>query len=137
MEEVAAAFPGDVVVSYGGSGQIARQVSLGAPADIVVLANAAILVGVFLVAGSGRAAWPALLAGLAASGVNGVWLVINRYCLSSGEIHAWELFFLQAIVSGVVFLGLGWRDDIPCHAGLGYQEDHENVQSRGRFAWRS
>lgn len=41
MEEVAAAFPGDVVVSYGGSGQIARQVSLGAPADIVVLANAA------------------------------------------------------------------------------------------------
>lgn len=30
----------DVVVSYGGSGTLARQVSLGAPADVVILANA-------------------------------------------------------------------------------------------------
>jgi molybdate transport system substrate-binding protein len=30
----------DVVVSYGGSGTLARQVSLGAPADVVLLANA-------------------------------------------------------------------------------------------------
>jgi len=30
---------GDVVVSYGGSGALARQVSLGAPADIILLAN--------------------------------------------------------------------------------------------------
>ncbi|WP_371225947.1 molybdate ABC transporter substrate-binding protein [Roseovarius sp. 2305UL8-3] len=30
---------GDVVVSYGGSGLIARQVAQGAPADIVILAN--------------------------------------------------------------------------------------------------
>lgn len=29
----------DVVVSYGGSGTLARQVTLGAPADIVLLAN--------------------------------------------------------------------------------------------------
>lgn len=31
----------DVVVSYGGSGTLARQVSAGAPADVVLLANAA------------------------------------------------------------------------------------------------
>lgn len=30
---------GDTVVSYGGSGQLARQVLLGAPADVVVLAH--------------------------------------------------------------------------------------------------
>ena len=29
----------DVVVSYGGSGTMARQVSLGAPADVILLAN--------------------------------------------------------------------------------------------------
>lgn len=34
-----AATADDVVVSYGGSGALARQVSLGAPADIVLLAN--------------------------------------------------------------------------------------------------
>lgn len=32
---------GDVTVSYGGSGTLARQVSLGAPADVVLLANVA------------------------------------------------------------------------------------------------
>ncbi|WP_375256345.1 molybdate ABC transporter substrate-binding protein [Yoonia sp.] len=32
---------GDVVVSYGGSGTLARQISLGAPADVVLLANVA------------------------------------------------------------------------------------------------
>ncbi|MEM8537113.1 MAG: molybdate ABC transporter substrate-binding protein [Pseudomonadota bacterium] len=31
----------DVIMSYGGSGMLARQVALGAPADIVLLANAA------------------------------------------------------------------------------------------------
>jgi len=40
VDQIAAAFD-DVVVSYGGSGTIARQVSLGAPADIVLLANTA------------------------------------------------------------------------------------------------
>ena len=30
---------GDVVVSYGGSGTLARQVSMGAPVDVVLLAN--------------------------------------------------------------------------------------------------
>jgi molybdate transport system substrate-binding protein len=40
LDEIAASF-GDVVVSYGGSGTLARQVSQGAPADVVLLANAA------------------------------------------------------------------------------------------------
>mgnify|MGYP000953312439 FL=1 len=35
-----AAEMGDVVVSYGGSGTLARQVMQGAPADVVLLANA-------------------------------------------------------------------------------------------------
>lgn len=35
-----AAEHGDVTLSYGGSGTLARQVSLGAPADVVLLANA-------------------------------------------------------------------------------------------------
>ena len=38
MDQIAAQFD-DVVVSYGGSGTLARQVSLGAPADLVLLAN--------------------------------------------------------------------------------------------------
>jgi molybdate transport system substrate-binding protein len=38
LDRMAANF-GDVVVSYGGSGTLARQVSLGAPADVVLLAN--------------------------------------------------------------------------------------------------
>ena len=39
LDDVVRAYDGDVVVSYGGSGQIARQVAQGAPADIVILAN--------------------------------------------------------------------------------------------------
>ena len=38
VDQIAAQFD-DVTVSYGGSGTLARQVSLGAPADIVLLAN--------------------------------------------------------------------------------------------------
>ncbi|SIT91735.1 molybdate transport system substrate-binding protein [Yoonia rosea] len=38
VDRIAAQFD-DVVVSYGGSGTMARQVSFGAPADIVLLAN--------------------------------------------------------------------------------------------------
>jgi len=38
LDTIAARFDG-VVVSYSGSGTVARQVSLGAPADIVLLAN--------------------------------------------------------------------------------------------------
>lgn len=38
VDRIAAQFE-DVVVSYGGSGTMARQVSLGAPADIVLLAH--------------------------------------------------------------------------------------------------
>ncbi|MEL6839470.1 MAG: molybdate ABC transporter substrate-binding protein [Pseudomonadota bacterium] len=38
VDEIAASFD-NVVVSYGGSGMMARQVSLGAPADVVLLAN--------------------------------------------------------------------------------------------------
>lgn len=38
LDRMAADF-GDVTVSYGGSGTLARQVSLGAPADVVLLAN--------------------------------------------------------------------------------------------------
>ncbi len=41
LDEVAAAYSGDVVVSYGGSGLLARQVAQGAPADVVLLANSA------------------------------------------------------------------------------------------------
>jgi molybdate transport system substrate-binding protein len=38
LDQMAADFE-DVIVSYGGSGTLARQVSLGAPADIILLAN--------------------------------------------------------------------------------------------------
>ncbi len=38
LDELADAF-GDVTVSYGGSSTLARQVSFGAPADLVLLAN--------------------------------------------------------------------------------------------------
>ncbi len=38
LDQIAAQFEG-VVVSYGGSGTLARQVGLGAPADVVLLAN--------------------------------------------------------------------------------------------------
>lgn len=41
LDDVVRAYDGDVVVSYGGSGQIARQVAQGAPADIIILANTA------------------------------------------------------------------------------------------------
>ncbi|WP_299592304.1 molybdate ABC transporter substrate-binding protein [uncultured Tateyamaria sp.] len=41
LDDVAEAWVGDVVISYGGSGAMARQVSQGAPADAVILANAA------------------------------------------------------------------------------------------------
>lgn len=40
LDEIAASF-GNVVVSYAGSGTLARQVSQGAPADVVLLANEA------------------------------------------------------------------------------------------------
>ena len=39
LDEVAAAYDGEVVLSYAGSSALARQVQLGAPADIVFLAN--------------------------------------------------------------------------------------------------
>ena len=39
--DMLAAQMGDVVVSYGGSGTLARQVQQGAPADVILLANAA------------------------------------------------------------------------------------------------
>ena len=39
LDEAVAQFPSGVVVSYGGSGLIARQVAQGAPADLVILAN--------------------------------------------------------------------------------------------------
>ncbi len=38
LDQIAAQFD-DVVVSYGGSGTLARQVGLGAPADVILLAN--------------------------------------------------------------------------------------------------
>lgn len=41
LDDIAEAWADDVVVSYGGSGAIARQVSQGAPADVVILANTA------------------------------------------------------------------------------------------------
>jgi len=41
LDEAAAGFSGEVVLSYGGSGAMARQVALGAPADVVILANEA------------------------------------------------------------------------------------------------
>ena len=40
LDEVVQAYNKDVVVSYGGSGLLARQVAAGAPADVVILANA-------------------------------------------------------------------------------------------------
>lgn len=39
LEEIAAAFPTPLVLAYGGSGTMARQVAAGAPADVVLLAN--------------------------------------------------------------------------------------------------
>lgn len=41
LDEVADGFSGKVVISYGGSGTLARQVAAGAPADVVILANTA------------------------------------------------------------------------------------------------
>ncbi len=41
LDEVAAATEIDIVISYGGSGLMARQVTQGAPADVIILANAA------------------------------------------------------------------------------------------------
>lgn len=41
LDKVVQAYPKQVVVSYGGSGLLARQVAAGAPADIVILANTA------------------------------------------------------------------------------------------------
>jgi molybdate transport system substrate-binding protein len=41
LDEVAAAYGAPVVISYGGSAGIARQVAQGAPADLVILANVA------------------------------------------------------------------------------------------------
>ncbi len=40
LEEVAQAHGGDLTVSFGGSGQMARQIAQGAPADLILLANA-------------------------------------------------------------------------------------------------
>lgn len=39
LDDIAAAHDGEAALSYGGSGQIARQVAQGAPADVVILAN--------------------------------------------------------------------------------------------------
>ncbi|MEM8654798.1 MAG: molybdate ABC transporter substrate-binding protein [Pseudomonadota bacterium] len=39
LDAVADVWSDDVVISYGGSGAMARQVSQGAPADVVILAN--------------------------------------------------------------------------------------------------
>jgi len=39
LEDLAEGWSGEVVASYGGSGGIARQIALGAPADVVILAN--------------------------------------------------------------------------------------------------
>jgi molybdate transport system substrate-binding protein len=41
LDEVSEGWDGKVVLSYGGSGTIARQVAMGAPADVVGLANTA------------------------------------------------------------------------------------------------
>lgn len=41
LQEVTEGYAGRVVASYGGSGTMARQVTLGAPADVVLLANSA------------------------------------------------------------------------------------------------
>lgn len=41
LDEIARDWQGEVAISYSGSGTLARQISLGAPADIVILANAA------------------------------------------------------------------------------------------------
>lgn len=41
LEEIAQDWGGEVVASYAGSATIARQISLGAPADLVILANTA------------------------------------------------------------------------------------------------
>ncbi len=40
LDQVAAEWDAGSTISYGGSGTIARQISLGAPADIAILANA-------------------------------------------------------------------------------------------------
>lgn len=39
LDEVAEGYRGEVVLSYAGSSMLARQVQLGAPADVVLLAN--------------------------------------------------------------------------------------------------
>ena len=39
LEDIAAGFDGEVTLSFGGSGTLARQVSAGAPADVIALAS--------------------------------------------------------------------------------------------------
>ena len=39
LEDIAASYDGEVTLSFGGSGTMARQVSAGAPADIIALAS--------------------------------------------------------------------------------------------------
>mgnify|MGYP001793436317 CR=1 FL=1 len=39
LDEIAEIWPGETTISYAGSGTIARQISLGAPADVVLLAS--------------------------------------------------------------------------------------------------
>ncbi|TMM55196.1 molybdate ABC transporter substrate-binding protein [Sulfitobacter sabulilitoris] len=39
LDDIARTYPAPVVVSYGGSGTMARQIALGAPADLVILAS--------------------------------------------------------------------------------------------------
>ena len=39
LDDIAAQYDAPVVLSFGGSGAIARQIAAGAPADVVILAN--------------------------------------------------------------------------------------------------
>ncbi len=101
LDEIVQGHPSEVVLSYGGSGAIARQVAAGAPADVVILASADWMDWIedqgLLQAGSRRA------------------LLSNRMVLiaSSPGVPTTTLPDLSALLGPGGRLAMGQRDAVP------------------------
>ncbi|SFS22041.1 molybdate ABC transporter substrate-binding protein [Yoonia litorea] len=100
LDEIAAQFD-DVTVSYAGSGTIARQVSLGAPADVVILANA-VWMEVLI---EGRHVIPESVKDVASNRL----IVIGA--AGSGELALTEKAFVERLGDGRLAVGL--TDAVP------------------------